>query len=148
MVCSPSASRSGLTSGKIQHFLAPTGLDQGKVHPLNRLRITSCLVKWPNLQRIVAGTQHELRQTRRQEQQTPEWKARCDVRAGVEGTLLQGARAFGLRRCRCRCLAKIHLQHIFTAVVMNVARLAAWLVGTPQAKTRPSRFAALWPCPT
>ena len=36
-------------------------------------------------------------------------------RAGVEGTLSQGVRAFGLRRSRYWGLAKTHLQHIATA---------------------------------
>jgi transposase len=61
----------------------------------------------------------------------------------VEGTLSQGVRAFGLRRCRSIGLAKAHLQHVITAAAMNLARLAAWLAGVPHAETRTSRFARL-----
>ena len=64
-------------------------------------------------------------------------------RAGVEGTLSQAVRAFGLRRTRYRGLAKTGLQHVATAVAMNVERITAWLTGQPRAKTRTSRFARL-----
>ena len=66
-------------------------------------------------------------------------------RAGIEGTLSQGTRAFGLRRARYRGLEKTHLQHIATAVAMNLERIFAWLEELPRATTRLSRFAALAP---
>jgi len=66
-------------------------------------------------------------------------------RAGVEGTLSQGVRAFGLRRSRYRGLEKTHLQHVATAAAINIDRLVAWLEERPRAKTRTSRFAALAP---
>jgi transposase len=70
----------------------------------------------------------------------------CDkCRAGIEGTLSQGVRAFGLRRTRYRGLAKTHLQHIATAAAINIDRLIAWLDERPRAATRASRFAALAP---
>jgi transposase len=64
-------------------------------------------------------------------------------RAGVEGTLSQGVRAFGLRDARYRGLTKVHLQHVATAAAINMERLVAWLDERPRAKTRISRFAAL-----
>jgi transposase len=70
---------------------------------------------------------------------------RYQCRAGVEGTLSQGVRAFGLRRTRYRGLAKTHLQHIATAAAINIDRIVAWLDAHPRAKTRTSRFAALAP---
>jgi transposase len=66
-------------------------------------------------------------------------------RAGVEGTLSQGVRAFGLRRTRYRGLPKTHVQHIATAAAINLDRIVAWLDERPRAQTRPSRFAALAP---
>ena len=64
-------------------------------------------------------------------------------RVGVEGTLSQGVRAFGLRRARYRGLAKAHLQQVVAAVAMNLERITAWLAaGRPLAATRTSRFAA------
>jgi transposase len=64
-------------------------------------------------------------------------------RAGIEGTLSQGVRAFGLRRSRYIGLAKTHLQPVASATALNFDRLAAWLIHRPRAQTRVSRFAAL-----
>ena len=64
-------------------------------------------------------------------------------RAGVEGTLSQGVRAFGLRRSRYRGLARTHLQHVATAAAIDLERLAAWFRAVPRAATRTSRLAAL-----
>jgi transposase len=66
-------------------------------------------------------------------------------RAGVEGTLSQGVRAFGLRRTRYWGVAKTHLQHVATAAAINIDRIVAWLDERPRAMTRSSRFAALAP---
>jgi transposase len=66
-------------------------------------------------------------------------------RAGVEGTLSQGVRAFGLRRTRYWGLAKTHLQHVAIAAAINIDRIVAWLDERPRATTRTSRFAALAP---
>jgi transposase len=76
-------------------------------------------------------------------QTTAEFKAQYAARAGVEGTLAQGTRGFGLRRARYVGQAKTHLQHLLTAVAINVVRVVAWLCGRPQARTRQSRFARL-----
>ncbi len=80
-----------------------------------------------------------------QQRQTEGWKKRYTKRAGIEGTLAQGIQVLGLRRTRYIGLAKTHLQHVLTAVAMNVARLVAWLNDEPLAKLRVSRFAALAP---
>jgi transposase len=66
-------------------------------------------------------------------------------RAGVEGTLSQGGRAFGLRHTRYRGLPKTHVQHGATAAAINIDRMVAWLDERPRALTRISRFAALAP---
>ena len=64
-------------------------------------------------------------------------------RQGVESTLSQGVRAFGLRQARYRGLAKTGLQNVATAAALNLDRLTAWLAHRPLAPTRISRFAAL-----
>ncbi len=64
-------------------------------------------------------------------------------RAGIEGTLSQGVRAFELRRSRYFGQAKTRLQHIATAVAINIDRLINWLDETLRAQTRVSRFKAL-----
>ena len=66
-------------------------------------------------------------------------------RAGVEGTLSQGVRAFGLRRTRYWGVAKTHLPHVAIAAAINLDRMVAWLDARPRAMTRISRFAALAP---
>ena len=73
----------------------------------------------------------------------PAWKDRYRVRAGVEGTLTQGVRAFGMRRSRDIGLAKTGLPQACTAAAMNASRAVQWLAGTARAKTRVTRFAAL-----
>jgi transposase len=72
-----------------------------------------------------------------------EGQERYKRRAGVEGTLSQGVRSFGLRYARYRGLTKTHFQHVATAAAINVDRMVAWLNECPRAKTRTSRFAAL-----
>jgi transposase len=86
---------------------------------------------------------HEALQVARQRQETATFKAQYAQRAGVEGTHSQGVRRCGLRRARYLGLAKTHLQHLLTAVALNVVRLGEWWLGTPLAKTRCSPFAAL-----
>lgn len=81
----------------------------------------------------------------RQEQKTQEWQERYDRRAGIEGTLARGIQVLGLRQTRYIGLAKTHLQHVFTAMAVNLSRLVSWLVGEPIAQLRVSRFAALAP---
>jgi len=82
-------------------------------------------------------------QKARNRQTTEEFKETYGQRAGVEGTISQGTRVCGLRRSRYLGMAKTHLQHVFTAVAINLVRLAAWYEGTPRGQTRCSRFAAL-----
>jgi transposase len=80
----------------------------------------------------------------RQRQQTPEFREQYAKRAGIEGTLSQGVRRSEMRQSRYIGLARTHLQHLLTAAALNLVRAVAWLIKTPRAKTRPSRFAALF----
>ena len=97
----------------------------------------------PRTMKLRPQPQHEALQTARQCQTTAAFQAAYAARAGVEGTLSQGTRAFPLRQTRYIGLAKTHLQHLLIAMAMNLARVAAWLVETPRAPTRLSSFAAL-----
>jgi transposase len=87
--------------------------------------------------------EHEALKAARERLATKEGQRRHARRAGIEGTLSQGVRAFGLRRSRYRGLAKTHLQHVAIAAAINLARLGAWFRAVPRATTRTSRFAAL-----
>jgi transposase len=61
----------------------------------------------------------------RAEQQTPEWRARYSVRSGVESTVNEFAHGHAMRRCRYRGEPKAHLQHVLTAIAVNIERLSA-----------------------
>ncbi|MFF0428378.1 IS1182 family transposase [Streptomyces sp. NPDC004520] len=67
----------------------------------------------------------ELQLRVRAEQQTPEWKARYAVRSGIEGTVNEFAHGHGMRRCRYRSQPKAHLQHVLTAIAVNIERLSS-----------------------
>lgn len=66
-------------------------------------------------------------------------------RAGIEGTISQAVRCFGFRQARYIGQTKTHLQHVATAVALNLDRLADWFFGIKRAETRVSAFAALAP---
>ncbi|MCL4296985.1 MAG: IS1182 family transposase [Anaerolineae bacterium] len=91
--------------------------------------------------------QHEALQAARLLLTTEAGKQLYNIRAGIEGAISQGVRAFGLRRTRYRGLAKTHLQHLASAAAINFQRIMAWLNEIPRAKTRMSRFARLAPLP-
>ncbi|MEL6263617.1 MAG: IS1182 family transposase [Cyanobacteria bacterium J06626_6] len=87
--------------------------------------------------------QYEALQQARAVHSSVEGKERYKRRAGIEGTLSQGVRGFGMRRSRYRGLAKTHLQNVLIGAAINIDRLVNWLDGIPRAITRTSRFKAL-----
>ena len=89
--------------------------------------------------------QYEALQKARQLLESEEGKQLYNRRAGIEGTISQGVRAFGMRQTRYRGLAKTHIQHIATAAAINLERLIAWFNDVPRETTRTSRFATLAP---
>ena len=70
-----------------------------------------------------------------------DYRKEYNRRAGVEGTISQGVRAFGLRRARYIGAAKVGLEHALTAAGMNLVRIADWLAEQGPAKPRRSSFA-------
>jgi transposase len=86
---------------------------------------------------------HEALQAARHDQRTPEWHDLYSKRSGIEGTLSQGVRAFGLRRSRYVGQSKTQFQNIAIATAINTARLRDWFEQKPRSKTRVSRFAGL-----
>ncbi len=99
----------------------------------------------PRIIGLQTREQHEALQAARRRQTTEEFRTQYAARAGVEGTHAQAIRRCGLRRCRYIGQAKAHLQHVLTAVAIDLVRLSEWWAGTPPAGTRCSRFAALKP---
>ncbi len=87
--------------------------------------------------------QHIALSRARERQQTPEFKKQYAARAGIEGTISQGTRAFGLRHCRYRGFPKTRLQHIITAAAMNLVRVWQWWTQAYNFGRSCSRFASL-----
>jgi transposase len=87
--------------------------------------------------------EHEALRAARARQQTKTFAALYAHRAGIEGTLSQGVRVFGLRYSRYRGLARTHLQDIAIGAASNIGRIVAWYAEIPRATTRTSHFAAL-----
>jgi transposase len=97
----------------------------------------------PRTMKLRPREQHEALIAARRRQQTDAFKAIYAQRSGIEGTLSQGIRAFGLRYANYIGLAKTHLQHLLIAVAINIVRVVAWIRKVPRAATRTSPFARL-----
>lgn len=117
----------------------------GKQDCLNCPCRSQCTTANTNPRQLVVRPQAQCEaiQAARHRQHTREFKDRYAIRAGIEGTISQGVRAFDLRLSRSIGPIKTHLQHSITATAMNVTRLLAFLMGVPLDGTRISRFAAL-----
>ncbi len=76
----------------------------------------------------------------RQRQATKEGRRLYSQRAGIEGTLSHGVRIFGLPKCRYAGLVKTTLQHVLTAIAINIVSIDAWITQTQRTKTRRSHF--------
>ena len=92
---------------------------------------------------VMPQPEHEALAAARAREGTAEGKRLYAQRNGVEGTLSQAVRGFGLRQARYRGLTKTSLQGVAIAAALNLDRLAAWFAERPLAPTRTSRFAAL-----
>jgi transposase len=116
-----------------------------------RLTCADCPVRAQCTQSRTAGrvlhlrpqAAHEALHARRAEEQTEAFRQTYAYRAGIEGTFAQGVRRSGLRQARYRGLRKTHVQHVLTAVALNVVRLDAWLDGKKPHGTRRSHFERL-----
>ena len=86
---------------------------------------------------------HHAQLAARATQDTPDWQARYATRAGVEGTIRQAVAVTGTRRARYRGLAKTRLEHVFSAVALNLIRLDAHWNGHPLDRTRTSHLTRL-----
>jgi transposase len=86
---------------------------------------------------------HHAQLAARAAQDTPDWQARYARRAGIEGTIRQAVAVTGTRRARYRGLPKTRLEHVFSAVALNLIRLNAYWNGHPLDRTRTSHLARL-----
>jgi transposase len=92
--------------------------------------------------------QYEAQHQLRTEQATSAWQNRYAHRSGIEGTIAQASRRSDVHHARYRGLAKTHLQHVLTALALNLVRLDAWLTGRPLGGSWISRLARLRPTPS
>ncbi len=82
---------------------------------------------------VLVQPQHEALQQARARQKDDAFWEKYRARSGIEGTISQGVRAFGMRRSRYRGMAKIHLQHLIIATGINLVRVLAWSEDKPLA---------------
>ena len=92
---------------------------------------------------LMPRPEHEAVAAARARMKTEDGRRLYDQRRGIEGTISQGVRAFGMRRARYRGLPKMNLQSVIASAAIDLDRLAAWFADRPIAQTRTSRFAAL-----
>lgn len=97
----------------------------------------------PRIVGLQSREREEALQAARRTQETDAFRAAYAARAGIESTHAQAMRRCGLRRCRYVGLAKTRLQHVVTAVALNVVRVAEWTAGSRPAPTRQSAFSRL-----
>lgn len=113
---------------------------------LVRAKCTKSTVSTRNLTIQPQASYEALREARQRQKEESFWQQYAK-RAGVEGTISQGIAIADLRRARYIGQAKTGLQHILTALGMNILRLGAWWAEIPPAHTRTSSFARLAPAP-
>ena len=82
----------------------------------------------------------ELQVRNRADQQDPAWHKRYAVRSGIEGTVCQLAHGHGMRHCRYRGQPKAHLQHVLTAIAVNIERLSQLPPGESTSPRPPTAF--------
>ena len=100
----------------------------------------------PRAVTIYAQPAYDALQAARQRQHTETFWQQYASRAGIEGTMAQGNARADLRHARFIGLAKTHLQHVCTALGLNVLRVGNWLAdAAPRHTTSRSSFAALAP---
>lgn len=81
-----------------------------------------CLGKSQSHRTLVVGEYHDVLQARRKEQKTEAFQTDMHHRNGIEGTISELARGYGLRRCRYRGLGKTRLQNWFIGAACNLKR--------------------------
>lgn len=89
--------------------------------------------------------QYEALQAQRDEMTNEKAEVYANIRSGIEGTISQAVRGFGMRKTRYRSLAKARLENLATAAAINIDRLFFYKQDREPAKTRTSHFAALMP---
>lgn len=84
--------------------------------------------------------QHKIQQRARERGKTAEYKREYRRRWGIEGTISQAVRGFGMRQSRYIGAVKTQLHNLITATAVNLVRINNWLHEIPIAKTRKPLF--------
>jgi transposase len=90
---------------------------------------------------ILPEVQYKSQRKRREREKTEEYRKEYQRRGGIEGTISQAVRGFGVRRSRYIGQAKTHFQQVVSATAINLVRINNWLQEVPIAKTRQPLFA-------
>ena len=148
VVCCPQGKLSGTWKSRLNRYQQPViHVAFKKSHCQNCPTLSDCTRAKAGFRTLTLRSQevHETLVEARVRQKTSDFKKQYGKRAGIEGTISQGTRAFGLRCCRYRGLTKTRLQHIFTACAINLVRVWEWWTDNYTFGTTPSRFATLTP---
>ncbi|MGC4856819.1 IS1182 family transposase [Micromonospora sp. DT4] len=86
---------------------------------------------------------HHALMTARTQQASDNWQDKYKLRAGVEGTINQALDITGIRHTRYHGLPKTRLQHVFSAIALNLVRLHAWWTRHPLPPARTSNLQRL-----
>ncbi len=73
---------------------------------------------------VLPKEQFEIRRIAREREKTWEYKNQYQQRLGIEGTISQAVRGFGMRHSRYIGAAKTQLQNVMTATAVNFMRLS------------------------
>jgi hypothetical protein len=79
---------------------------------------------------------YDIQSESRTEQQTQEWLSRYSLRAAIEGTISEFVNGHGMRQCRYRSEDMVHVQHVLTAIAVNLERIDAHLPPSPARQPR------------
>ena len=86
---------------------------------------------------------YTLLEAARERQQTEDFKTQYALRSGAESLMSQAVRTCEIRRTRYIGQARTHLQHMLTAVALNLIRLVDWLRDPQPTPARVCAFARL-----
>ncbi|MEU6011512.1 transposase [Streptomyces sp. NPDC047453] len=79
---------------------------------------------------------YDIQSESRTEQQTQEWLSRYSLRAAIESTISEFVNGHGMRQCRYRSEEKAHVQHVLTAIAVNLERIGVHLPPAPARQPR------------
>ncbi|MFE2417871.1 IS1182 family transposase [Streptomyces hokutonensis] len=117
--------------------------DQADCGPCPVRAVCTNATRWGRQLTLRPRPLHELIHANHTAQEDGKWRAKYALRAGIEGTIRQAVAVTGNRRARYRGLGKTHLEHVYSAVALNLIRLDAWWNGQPLDHTRTSHLARL-----